>query len=142
MADQAPCPHCLHANPPENRFCGWCGASLGARTDLVARWEGKPTVMGHALPAKPGPVGKALVVGLVTLAVRTDSSWPSAAWRASSSSTLLARNCSVVMSPSRCRSSRRSRLRSISGNLSRSWLTKIPGYRFQVLLTAAGVHFS
>jgi hypothetical protein len=75
MADQTPCPRCRHANPPENRFCGWCGASLGARTDLVARREGNPTVMGHTLPVKPGPVGKALAVGLVTLAVRAGLSW-------------------------------------------------------------------
>jgi hypothetical protein len=75
MADQTPCPRCRHANPPENRFCGWCGAALGARTDLVARREGNPTVMGHALPVKPGPVGKALAVGLVTLAVRAGLSW-------------------------------------------------------------------
>ena len=75
MTDQAPCPQCRHANPPENRFCGWCGASLGARTDLAARREGNPTVMGHTLPVKPGPVGKALAVGLVTLAVRAGLSW-------------------------------------------------------------------
>jgi hypothetical protein len=75
MTDQASCPQCRHANPPENRFCGWCGASLGARTDLVARREGNPTVMGHALPVKPGSVGKMLAVGLVTLAVRAGLSW-------------------------------------------------------------------
>jgi hypothetical protein len=75
MADQAPCPRCRHANPPENRFCGWCGASLGAGGDLVARREGNPAVMGHTLPVTPGPVGKALAVGLVTLAVRAGLSW-------------------------------------------------------------------
>ena len=75
MADQAPCPRCRHANPPENRFCGWCGASLRARTDLVVPQEGNPTIMGHTLPVKPGPVGKALAVGLVTLAVRAGLSW-------------------------------------------------------------------
>src|SRR5829696_4992987 len=75
MTDQAPCPRCRHANPPENRFCGWCGASSEARTDLVAHGEGNPTVMGHALAVKPGPVGKALAVGLVTLAVRAGLSW-------------------------------------------------------------------
>ena len=75
MADHAPCPRCRHTNPPENRFCGSCGTPLGARTDLVARREGNPTVMGHALPVKPGPVGKALAVGLVTLAVRAGLSW-------------------------------------------------------------------
>jgi hypothetical protein len=75
MADQTPYPRCQHANPLENRFCGWCGASLGASTDLVARREGNPTVMGYTLPVKPGPVGKALAVGLVTLAVRAGLSW-------------------------------------------------------------------
>jgi hypothetical protein len=75
MTDQAHCPRCRHANPPENRFCGWCGASLGAGGDLVARRERNPTVMGHTLPVKPGPVGKALAVGLVTLAVRAGLSW-------------------------------------------------------------------
>ena len=75
MTDQAHCPRCRHANPPENRFCGWCGASLGAGGDLAARREGNPTVTGHALPVKPGPVGKALAVGLVTLAVRAGLSW-------------------------------------------------------------------
>jgi hypothetical protein len=75
MADQTPCPRCRHANPPENRFCGWCGASLGASGDLVARREGNPRVIGHTLPVKPGPVGKALAVGLVTLAVRAGLSW-------------------------------------------------------------------
>ena len=75
MAEQTPCPRCRHANPPENRFCGWCGASLGAGGDLVARREGNPAVMGHTLPVKPGPVGKALAVGLVTLAVRAGLSW-------------------------------------------------------------------
>jgi hypothetical protein len=75
MADQTPCPRCRHANPPENRFCGWCGASLGAGGDLVVRREGNPVVMGHTLPVKPGPVGKALAVGLVTLAVRAGLSW-------------------------------------------------------------------
>jgi hypothetical protein len=75
MADQTPCPRCRHANPPENHFCGWCGASLGAGSDLVARREGNPTVMGYALPVKPGPVGKALAVGLATLAVRAGLSW-------------------------------------------------------------------
>jgi len=31
--------------------------------------------MGHALPVKPGPIGKALAVGLTTLAVRAGLSW-------------------------------------------------------------------
>jgi hypothetical protein len=75
MAEQIPCPRCQHANLQENRFCGWCGTSLGAGGDLVARREGNPTVMGHSLSVKPGPVGKALAVGLVTLAIRAGLSW-------------------------------------------------------------------
>jgi hypothetical protein len=75
MALQTPCPQCQHANPPENRFCGWCGASLGADSDLVARRESNLTVMGHVLPVKPGPVGKVLAVGLGTLAMRAGMSW-------------------------------------------------------------------
>jgi hypothetical protein len=31
--------------------------------------------LSHALPVKPGPVGKALAVGLATLAVRAGMSW-------------------------------------------------------------------
>jgi hypothetical protein len=48
---------------------------LGTGSDLVARRESNLTVMGHALPVKPGPVGKALAVGLVTLAARAGLSW-------------------------------------------------------------------
>jgi hypothetical protein len=50
MSDQARCPRRRHANPPENRFCGSCGASLGAGSDLVARRRGNLTVMGRVLP--------------------------------------------------------------------------------------------
>jgi hypothetical protein len=75
MPDQAPCPRCRHANPPENRFCGSCGVSLGAGRDLVAQRGNSPTVMGHALPVQLGPVGKALAVGLGTLAVQAGLSW-------------------------------------------------------------------
>jgi hypothetical protein len=75
MTEPTQCPRCRHVNPPENRFCGSCGASLRVSSDLVARRVNNPTVMGHALPVKPGPVGKALAVGLVTLAVRAGLSW-------------------------------------------------------------------
>jgi len=75
MSEQTPCPRCQHANPQENHFCGWCGTSLGAGSDLVARREGTPTVMGHSLSVKPGPVSKALAVGLATLAMRAGLSW-------------------------------------------------------------------
>jgi Double zinc ribbon len=59
MTEHAWCPRCRHENPSENRFCGSCGASLGASSDLVACRVNNPTVMGHALPVKPGPIGKA-----------------------------------------------------------------------------------
>lgn len=75
MADQISCARCQHANPPVDRFCGWCGASLRASTDLMARREGSVTVMGHALPVKPGPIGTALAVWLSTLAMRAGISW-------------------------------------------------------------------
>ena len=75
MSDQAPCPRCRHANPPENRFCGSCGASLGAGSDLMARREGTLTVMGRALPARFGPAGNAVAVGLAALALRAGLSW-------------------------------------------------------------------
>jgi hypothetical protein len=37
--------------------------------------EGSLTVMGHALPVKPGPIGTALAVGLGTLVMRAGMSW-------------------------------------------------------------------
>jgi hypothetical protein len=68
MAEHAPCPRCRHANPPENRFCGWCGASLESSHELVPRREGALTAVRRTLPAKLGPAGKVVAVGLVTLA--------------------------------------------------------------------------
>ena len=68
MAEHTPCPRCRHANPPENRFCGWCGTSLESSHELVPRREGALTAVRRALPAKLGPVGKVVAVGLVTLA--------------------------------------------------------------------------
>jgi len=75
MSDQAPCPRCRHANPPENRFCGSCGASMGTGNDLVAHRGGTPTVKSRALPAKLGPAGNAVAVGLAALALRAGLSW-------------------------------------------------------------------
>jgi hypothetical protein len=75
MADHVLCPGCRHTNPPENRFCGSCGASLEASSDLVVRRENNLTVMSRALPAKLGPAGKAIAVGLVTLATQVGLSW-------------------------------------------------------------------
>ena len=75
MSDQrAPCPRCRHANPPENRFCGSCGASLRVGSDLMARRQGNPIPTGRALPAKLKPVGNAVAVGLAALALRAGMS--------------------------------------------------------------------
>ena len=75
MVNYALCPGCRHANPPENRFCGSCGASLEVSSDLVVRGENNLRVVGRALPTKLGPAGKALAVGLVTLAAQVGLSY-------------------------------------------------------------------
>ena len=62
-------------NPPHNHFCGSCGASLEASSDLLVRRENGLTIMGHTLPAKLGPAGDVLVVGLATLAAQAGLSW-------------------------------------------------------------------
>ena len=75
MAEQTPCPRCHHANPPENRFCGWCGASLESGHELAPRRQGALTAVRRSLPAKLGPAGKVVAVGLVTLAAEVGLSW-------------------------------------------------------------------
>jgi Double zinc ribbon len=75
MAEQPPCPRCRHANSPENRFCGWCGASLESSHELVPRREGALTAVRRALPAKLGPASRVVAVGLVTLAAEVGLSW-------------------------------------------------------------------
>ena len=71
MDGLAPCPRCRHENPTENRFCGRCGASLIVDGQIARRTENSPTTVGRALPpAELKPVGKALAVGLATLAAR------------------------------------------------------------------------
>ena len=75
MAEQPPCPRCRHANSPENRFCGWCGASLKSSHELVPRREGALTAARRTLPAKLGPAGKVVAVGVVTLAAEVGLSW-------------------------------------------------------------------
>jgi hypothetical protein len=75
MAEHPPCPRCRHANPPENRFCGWCGASLESSHELIPRREGALTAVRRTLPAKLGPAGKVVAVGLVTLAAEVGLSW-------------------------------------------------------------------
>lgn len=75
MDERNPCPLCLHDNPPENRFCGSCGAALADGGQLVPRREGSPAATVRALPAKLGPTGKALAVGLAALAAEAGLLW-------------------------------------------------------------------
>jgi hypothetical protein len=75
MAEQAPCPSCRHTNPPENRFCGWCGAPLECSQELVPRGEGAVMAVRRTLPATLVPAGKVVAVGLVALAAEVGLSW-------------------------------------------------------------------
>jgi uncharacterized OB-fold protein len=76
MSEQgAPCPQCRHANPPENRFCGRCGASLESSHELVPRRKDTLTAVRRTLPAKLGPAGRVVAIGLVTLAAEVGLSW-------------------------------------------------------------------
>ncbi len=71
-----PCPQCRYGNPLENRFCGACGAPLTGSWQLARRPEGFPPAAGRALlPAELKPVGRALAVGLATLAARAGIAW-------------------------------------------------------------------
>ena len=71
-----PCPRCQHVNPPENRFCGACGTSLKVSEQLARRGESSPATASRALlPAELKPVGKALAVGLATLAAQAGLAW-------------------------------------------------------------------
>ncbi len=71
------CPQCRHGNPLENHFCGACGASLTSSRQLARRPAGElPAVSGRALlPAELKPVGRALAVGLATLAAQAGLAW-------------------------------------------------------------------
>ena len=72
----ASCPRCRHGNPLENRFCGACGAPLTGSRQLARRPEDGPPAAGRALlPAGLKPVGRALAVGLSTVAVRAGIAW-------------------------------------------------------------------
>jgi hypothetical protein len=75
MTDQAPCPRCRQENPPRNRFCGSCGAPLMSGEQLARRQEHRPVRAARAWPAKFGPVGKALAVGVAALATEAGLSW-------------------------------------------------------------------
>jgi Double zinc ribbon len=59
MNEHIPCPLCRHDNLPENRFCGYCGASLTSRGQLIRCPEASPAAAVSALPTKLGPTGKA-----------------------------------------------------------------------------------
>ena len=75
MEEHIPCPLCRHDNPPENHFCGRCGASLSSGKQLVLRRKGNLTAAGRAFPAKFKPVGKALAVTLAALAAEAGLAW-------------------------------------------------------------------
>jgi len=75
MADQTPCPRCRQSNPPENRFCGSCGAPISSGEQLATREEHRPVPAGRAWLAKLSPAGKALAVGVAALATEAGLSW-------------------------------------------------------------------
>jgi Double zinc ribbon len=72
---EVPCPRCRQENPPRNRFCGSCGAPLTSDEQLATREEHHPVPAARAWPAKLGPVGKALAVGVAALATQAGLSW-------------------------------------------------------------------
>lgn len=75
MDESTPCPQCEYENPPGNRFCGRCGASLMGANQLVPRRENTPATVVRALPSKLGPTAKTLAVGLVALAAELGVLW-------------------------------------------------------------------
>ena len=66
-------------NPPGNRFCGRCGASLerspARGRELAPKNESKATLRERLLPGRLGPVGKTVVAGLAVAAVDISLSW-------------------------------------------------------------------
>ena len=75
MDESTSCPQCEYENPPGNRFCGRCGASLTSDNQLVPHREKTPATVVHALPSKLGPTGKTLAVGLAVLAAELGVLW-------------------------------------------------------------------
>ncbi len=75
MTEPAPCPLCRQTNPPENGFCGSCGAPLSSSEQLAPRQDHNPVPARRAWPAKLGPAGKALAVGVAVLAAEVGVSW-------------------------------------------------------------------
>ena len=72
---EIPCPRCRHANPPRNRFCGSCGALLMSGEQLATREEHRSVQARRAWPAKFGPVGEGLAVGVAALATEAGLYW-------------------------------------------------------------------
>src|SRR3712207_367060 len=72
---EVPCPRCPHENPSRNRYCGSCGVPLTSGEQLATRQEHSPLQAGRAWPAKLGPAGKALAVGVAVLAAEAGLSW-------------------------------------------------------------------
>jgi hypothetical protein len=72
---QVPCPRCPQENTPTNRYCGSCGVPLTSGEQLATRQEHSPVQAGRAWPAKLGPAGKALAVGVAVLAAEAGLSW-------------------------------------------------------------------
>ena len=72
---QVPCPRCRGENPPGNRYCGSCGAPLTSGEQLATREEHHPVPPVRAWPAKLGPAGKALAVGVAAIAAEATLSW-------------------------------------------------------------------
>ena len=72
---EVPCPRCPQENPPRNRYCGSCGAPLTSGEQLATREEHRPVPARRAWPAKLGPVGKVLAVGVAALAAEASLSW-------------------------------------------------------------------
>ncbi len=74
MTERAFCPLCRHDNPPENRFCGSCGAALTTGSEPVPRRERSVAAARRAWPARLTPAGRALTVGLAVLVAGFGSS--------------------------------------------------------------------
>src|SRR5918992_4569150 len=72
---EVPCPRCRQENPPRDRFCGSCGAPLTSGEQLPTRREYRPVPTARAWPSKPGPVSKALAVGVAALAAEAGQFW-------------------------------------------------------------------
>jgi hypothetical protein len=76
-----PCPERGHPeNPPENRLCGRCGASLErvlARRseELAPRAKESRVTLSRFLPRRLGPVGKTVAAGLAVAAADVVLAW-------------------------------------------------------------------